>query len=386
MNGEKDISSLETGPLVAFTLGARSRIHDGFRIVGSHSDSPALKIKPRAKVELGYTMLGIEQYGSPVLAGWFDRELSIAGNAVVLDQDNKLETILVDFKKPLAYIPSLAIHLNRAVNDGIEINVQNHMSPILSQSTGDAAKVFDTILFESLKKTVPEKNIAAVTGFDLFCYDPGKSSYFGSDQEFISAPRLDNLLSCFTGLESIKNAGESTNTFFICANHEEIGSRSESGALGSFVSDIFERICKSSEDKSICLYNHSFLLSLDNAHAHHPHYQDKSDTSHEIRLNAGPVIKLNANQRYTSTSKTASIMRCLASESNIMTQDFVMRSDMPCGSTIGPLISSRLGIPAVDIGAPTWGMHAIREVTGTNDPYELYTLTSGFLNRETLYS
>ncbi|PIE64428.1 MAG: M18 family aminopeptidase [Desulfobacterales bacterium] len=374
-----------SGSLIAFSLGSETGCHDGFRIIGTHSDSPALKIKPHVKKENGYITLGVETYGSPVLAGWFDRPLSLAGNIVILNKENRLEEVLVDFRKPLLYIPSLAIHLNRTANDGITINVQNQLSPILTQSLDNPQESFFRRLYEMINSSSPDKPFANISSFDLYCYDPAKSALWGLDQEFINAPRLDNLLSCFVGREAIKNCPDTVNGLLICSNHEEVGSRSESGALGSFASDIFKRIYKDAETRAICL-NNSFLLSLDNAHAHHPLYPEKSDAAHEVQLNGGPVIKLNANQRYATSAKTAAIIRCLGSEAGIDIQDFVMRSDMACGSTIGPLTSSRLGIAAADVGAPTWGMHAIREVTGTRDPGDLYTLVHHFVNRKTLFS
>lgn len=372
------------GSLIAFTLGARTSIETGFRMIGAHTDSPCLQVKPHIRAnETPYVMLGVEKYGGALLHTWFDRELSLAGMVTCALADDRIENLLIDFKTPLLYIPNLAIHLNREANKGIEINVQEHLSPILGQGDGKDAPDFIEIITNQITKEHPETAISEMLGFDLFCYDPKKPDYFGYKNKFIAAPRLDNLLSCHVGLEAISRAEEKSNSLLLFANHEEIGSTSTSGALSNFVDLFFSRIIKDSEKKGICLHN-SFLMSLDNAHATHPNYKDKSDGDHIVLLNKGPVIKINAQQRYASSALTASSIRFIASECGVKTQDFVMRSDMTCGSTIGPLTAAKLGIDTVDVGVPTWGMHSIREVTGSDDPVLLYRLAANFLNRKSL--
>lgn len=375
---------IRDGALIAFTLGQSSSLSNGFRIIGAHTDSPCLQIKPNLRSSREpYLLAGIEKYGGALLNTWFDRELSLAGRVSCSLSGGALVSLLIDFKKPLLYIPSLAIHLNRKANEGQEINAQSDLSPILGQSVNKQLTDLKSIILDQVTQEHPGSIVESIFGFDLFCYDPNKPSVFGIDGEFLAAPRLDNLLSCHTGIEAICQAGEQTNSFLICTNHEEVGSTSSSGALGNFPDVVFSRIISDPEERAICLHN-SFLLSLDNAHATHPNFKDKSDDDHQILLNQGPVIKINASQRYSSTSLSASLFRLIASEVGLNTQDFVMRSDMACGSTIGPLTSAQLGISAVDIGAPTWGMHSIREVTGTRDPTYLYQATCHFLNRDTL--
>jgi aspartyl aminopeptidase len=350
-------------------------------MIGAHTDSPGLQLKPNLQSNSGpYTIGGVEKYGGAILHTWFDRELSIAGRAACLLSNGESVSLLVDLLEPVAYIPSLAIHFNREVNKNLEINVQTDMSPVIGQgNTGD----LEFLLLAALRNQYPGQDVNSVHGFDLFCYDPASSNYFGLDNEFIGAPRLDNLASCVIGLESIMHASDSSNTMLIFTNHEEIGSTSNSGALGNLADIVLTRICGDTEEKGICLHN-SYLMSLDNAHASHPNFSDKSDADHPIFLNGGPVVKLNANQRYSSNARTGAVFRILAAETEVPTQDFVMRSDMVCGSTIGPLSSSQLGVDGVDVGIPTWGMHSIREVTGSNDPYLLYQVVSHYLGRKSL--
>jgi len=375
---------IRNGSIIAFTLGINSAIENGFRMVGAHTDSPSLQIKPLQKKKTDpYLLFGVEKYGGALLSTWFDRELSLAGQAVIADSEKRQKIVSVDFKRPLLFIPSLAIHLNRDANKANEINVHNHMSPIYGQLLTEQVPNLHSLILDQINKQYPDLGAVELTGFDLFCYDISKSSYFGLNDEFIAAPRLDNLVSCFVGLKAITSVDKDTNTFLICCNHEEIGSRSESGALGNFPRSIVARLLSTPENQAICLHN-SFLLSLDNAHATHPNFLDKHDADHHVILNKGPVIKLNANQRYSSTALSASLIRKLCSSLKIDFQDFVMRSDLPCGSTIGPLTSSQLGVVGVDVGIPTWGMHSIREVTGRKDPELLYQLTQRFLNQPTL--
>ena len=378
----KKYFAIRNGSVIAFTIGKTKALTDGFRMIGAHTDNPSLQIKPNVREGTEpYLLLGVEKYGGPILHTWFDRNLSLAGRIALKTANGGFTSIPVDFKRPVVFIPSLAVHLNRKVNEGLEINVQEDLSPVISQSFANNSKDFKSFLFGEIQKRAPkETTVDDILGFDLFCYDTGKCTYFGMNNEFISAPRLDNLLSCFAGLEAIANASEETNSMLICTNHEEIGSRSESGALGSFLPDILSRLYNNNEERIIGQRN-SFLLSLDNAHATHPNFKTKSDPDHTVLLNGGPVVKLNASQRYSSTSLSASEIKLIAADINVPCQDFVMRSDMPCGSTIGPITSSELGISSVDVGAPTWGMHSIRESTGRNDPKDLVNLARAFINR-----
>ena len=380
---------IRNGSLIAFRCGEGSKLSDGFRIIGAHTDSPSLQLKPRIKAKnKGYFQIGVEKYGGALLHTWFDRELSLAGSVAAFDNQGAIKTCLLDFKKPLLYIPSLAIHLNREANEELKINVQNEMVPVLAQNRIKSEEQWQELLIEKLKEHYPETDFQSVIGFDLFCYDPSGPAYFGVADEFISAPRLDNLLSCFIGLQTMLDHAEGScqpNTMLIFTNHEEIGSTSSSGALGNFADMVLSRICADPDTAGRCRH-HSFLLSLDNAHATHPNFSEKSDPDHQVELNRGPVIKINSSQRYCTNAQSAALFRVICSEAGVEHQNFVMRSDMACGSTIGPLATAGLGLTGVDVGAPTWAMHAIRDVTGTLDPELLYRSANHFFKRDKLPS
>lgn len=378
----------DNGALCAFTLASQHNQKQGFRIMGAHTDSPSLQIKPLAgKASHSFFQLGVEVYGGPLLATWFDRDLSLAGRVVCATTEGALTTLLVDFKRPMAIIPSLAIHFDREANNGRAINSQKELAPILSQVTGDDSLNFSSILAEQIHKEYPDTKVATVLGFDLFCYDCQPPSFLGLGNEFITAGRLDNLLSCFVGysamIEALKDTKANNNRLLICNNHEEIGSITAAGAKGSFLHSILGRIMPDPITRDRALRG-SFLISMDNAHGVHPNFSDKSEPEHMPLLNHGPVIKTNASQHYATTSLSAAVYKTIAAEAGVATQDFVMRSDMSCGSTIGPHTAAILGIPTVDIGAPTLAMHSIREMTGSRDPFLLYRTINQFLSRERL--
>jgi aspartyl aminopeptidase len=370
----------ENCALVAFTLGSEEFPEKGFRIIGSHSDSPGLQIKPHADVKSApYLQLGVEIYGGPLLNPWFDRDLSLAGRVCCSDNSNNLLDYIIDFKRPLLTIPSLAIHFDREANNGRPIDKQKFLPPLLAQEISGQLPEFSQILREQIGQQYPESAIKEILGFDLFCYDHQKAGYIGINNDFITSSRLDNLLSCHVGMMAMCAAGTERNTLFICTNHEENGSTSTTGAHGSFIEDIFARILPAPETRQIALRN-SFFISIDNAHAVHPNFRDKSEPNHEVILNGGPVIKVNANQRYATNSRSASLFKIIASEAEIPVQEFVMRTDMACGSTIGPMTAAKLGVETIDIGAPTLSMHSIRELTGSTDPYMMFKVVRSFLS------
>lgn len=374
---------IRNGSLIAFTFNNVDFSQEGFRILGAHTDSPSLQLKPNPRLPVSpYFQFGVEKYGGALLNTWFDRELSLAGRVTVQSENGSPLSLLIDFKEPVLYIPSLAIHLDRKANEGREINAQTDICPVFAQSI-TSEEQWHTLLSERLSRLYPDIAWRSILGSDLFCYDCSPPQFFGLDKKFICGPRLDNLLSCFVGLQALLQHKDSANCMLIFTNHEEIGSTTSSGALSNFSSSVLSRICTSLENQAICM-NNSFFISLDNAHASHPNFVDKSDTDHQVILNHGPVIKINSSQRYCSNSRSGAIFRLLCSEVGIQTQDFVMRSDMLCGSTIGPLTSAELGIEGVDIGVPTWAMHSIREVTGAMDPELLYLAVHHFLNRDSL--
>jgi aspartyl aminopeptidase len=370
----------ENSATIAFTLGSEEESTDGFRMLGAHTDSPCLQIKPRPDVRTGsYHQLGVEVYGGCLLGSWFDRDLSLAGRVVCEMTDGKLAALLVNFNRPLLTIPSIAIHFNRDANTKNSIDRQEHLPPIIAQAIDEQLPDFRRLLLEQLKQEHPKAMIDKILAFDLFCYDFQGPVYIGINDDFISSARLDNLLSCLAGMTALAHADRSKNSFLFCANHEENGSTSATGAHGSFVNSVLERIVTDPESRRIMLSN-SFLISMDNAHAAHPNFMNKMDPAHEIHLNKGPVIKLNANQRYATNSLSAATYMHICKEAEIIPQEFVMRSDMPCGSTIGPITAARLGVKTIDIGAPSLAMHSIRELTGSSDPFLLYRTVVQFLS------
>jgi len=369
--------------LIAFRLRDGNSPENGFRMLATHSDSPGLQLKPRADRQSGrYLQLGVEVYGGPLLNTWFDRDLSLAGRICCTMADGGLQTLLVDFARPLLVIPSLALHFDRTANDNRSINAQTQLAPIIAQTLTDQLPAFRDILLEQLGRQYPDLQIADVAGFDLFCCDTQGPVFTGVNGEFISAGRLDNLLSCHVATMALTAADLSHNSLLFCANHEENGSVSSSGARGAFLDATLERLLPNPQSRRIALAR-SFLLSIDNAHAVHPNFKDLSEPQHEILLNGGPVIKINANQRYATNCVSASIFKRLAREAEAPLQEFVMRSDLPCGSTIGPLTAARIGVPTVDIGAATLAMHSIRELAGSRDPYLLYRAIHRFLTSAT---
>lgn len=373
----------EQSAIIAFTLGSDEEPEYGFRMLAAHTDSPCLQIKPRPEIKTAtYQQLGVEIYGGGLLGTWFDRDLSLAGRVVGATPDGTLAVRLLDFKRPLLTIPSIAIHFNREANNNNAIDRQKHLPPIIAQSIDKQFPEFRSLLIEQFQLEHPKAMIEEILTFDLFCYDFHGPSYLGMNNEFISSARLDNLLSCHAGMTALAQADRSKNSLLFCANHEENGSTSATGAHGSFIDSVLERILPVPEARNISL-SHSFLISMDNAHAAHPNYMDKIDSTHEIHLNKGPVIKLNANQRYATNSLSAAIYKLLCREVGILSQEFVMRSDMPCGSTIGPITAARLGVKTIDIGAPTLAMHSIRELTGSSDPFLLYRTIRQFLRSDT---
>lgn len=376
----KYVVSRDSGAIIAFKIGSNETLADGFRMIGGHTDSPCLQLKPNClKDNNDYIKLTAEIYGGPLLNTWFDRDLSIAGRILIETAEGVKEEVLIDFKKPILNIPSLAIHLNRDANGKKEIHRQKDLELLFSQKINDSLPDFDQILTAQISKQYLDTKPKQILSFDLFCYDTQAPSLFGLEDEFITAGRLDNQLSTFAGLRALIDTDDNHNCMLLSFNHEENGSTSSSGANGTFINSIFSRIYKTFESKEIGIAN-SFLLSIDNAHANHPNAPEKSDPSHGVKLNYGPVIKINANQRYASNALSVAIFKLIAQNAGLECQNFVMRNDMPCGSTIGPIIAANLGVSSVDIGAASLGMHSIRETTGSKDPFFMYQASVSFFN------
>ncbi len=362
--------------IIAFQLGSKPLLESGIRLVGAHTDSPCLRVKPQPELQRqGFWQLGVEVYGGALLAPWFDRDLSLAGR-VTFSRDGRIESRLIDFKAPIAVIPNLAIHLNREANQGWAINAQNELPPILAQIGGQESPDFRALLADQLAR---EHDLVAdvMLDYELSFYDTQPAAVVGLHQDFITGARLDNLLSCYAGLQALLKAGPEETCVLVCTDHEEVGSSSCCGADGPFLEQTLRRVLPEG-DAFVRIINRSLLISADNAHAVHPNYADKHDANHGPKLNAGPVIKVNSNQRYATSSETAGFFRHLCLAEEVPVQSFVTRSDMGCGSTIGPLTASQLGVRTVDIGLPTFAMHSIRELAGSHDLAHMVKVLTAF--------
>ncbi|MDP6291409.1 MAG: M18 family aminopeptidase [Arenicellales bacterium] len=370
--------------LCAFRIGNAPISETGLRIIGTHTDSPCLKVKPQPEFcREGILQLGVEVYGGALLAPWFDRDLSLAGRVTCKTDEGKSISVLIDFEKPIATIPSLAIHLNRDIHKNRSINPQKELVPLLCDLAGETEPDFRQMLADQARRQHPDTRIEAVIDFEISCYDTQPGQQVGLNGDYLASARLDNLLSCYAGLRSLLDADCDTTVLLICNDHEEVGSVSTAGAQGPLLRSTLERLCGTGESLIRAL-SHSLLVSTDNAHAVHPNYGDKHDPQHRPRLNGGPVIKFNANQRYATNSVTAAIFRDLCAKAKVPVQTIAMRSDMACGSTIGPITASTVGINTIDVGAPQLGMHSPRETTGWHDPAWLYLALKAFFEAPTL--
>ena len=369
--------------LIAFIFGRDNMVDSGIRLLGAHTDSPCLKVKPNAEIlKQGYLQLGVEVYGGVLLNPWFDRDLSLAGKVVYQDSSQVMHSCLLDFKNPVAVIPSLAIHLDREANKNRSINSQTDIAPVLMRlenATNNSQGILKEELIKQLKKQYQDIDITSIIDFELSFYDTQTASYIGLNKEFIASSRLDNLLSCYTGLQALLHADTKGTSLLCCSDHEEVGSASSSGAQGSFLKSVLERLSGSAEDLTRII-DQSLLISADNAHALHPNFADKHDANHGPLINNGPVIKINANQRYASNCETGAVFRVLAEQADIPVQNFVVRSDMGCGSTIGPITAAQIGIKTIDIGVPTFAMHSIRELCGSKDSWYLFKVLEQFFD------
>ena len=369
--------------IIAFIVGSQPAAATGLRLIGAHTDSPGLRLKPKpAEDAAGLVRLGVEVYGGPILATFADRDLSLAGRVNVRTPGG-FETRLVRFDQALLRLPNLAIHMNREVNEnGLKFNKQTEL-PLLLGISEDGTKAEARF----------RQPIAAALGvepgdlltWELNAYDTQKGTFWGVDCEFIANSQLDNLASCHAALSALLATHEPAATC-LCAffDHEEVGSESATGAGGSFVSDVISRLAASAgldgEDQRRMLAQ-SFFISTDMAHAWHPNFPAAYEPCHHALVNAGPVIKSNANHRYSTSADTAARFMAICEKAGVPCQQYAHRTDLGCGSTIGPIVAARLGIPSVDVGSPMWAMHSIRESAGVVDHgYMIATLTTAFSN------
>lgn len=351
--------------IIAFVIGSKAMAKAGFNLAASHIDSPSMKLKPDSiKTDKGVSRCGVEVYGGPIISTWIDRELSLAGK-VLIKTAKGLHSEFIDIKKPITIIPNAAIHLNREINKGFEYNKQRQLLAILSVKESSGNPLY-ALIAKHLKIKASE-----ICETELFLYDPNPAALIGIEGDMIAAQGLDNLAMTHAILSALLTVDKPQQTAVgIFYDHEEIGSQTPQGAFSSLLSEILERLClaqsASREDYYLALRN-SFLISSDMAHAYHPGYADKYDPDYAAYMNKGPVIKLNANHRYASTADSTARFIQLCEAAKVPYQKFLVRSDMPCGSTVGPIVAAQLGLEAVDIGNAIWAMHSIRETGGVLD-------------------
>ncbi|HRF30264.1 MAG: M18 family aminopeptidase [Azonexus sp.] len=367
--------------IIAFVVGSAALAESGLRIIGAHTDSPGLRIKPRPAEEVGgMVRLGVEVYGGPILATFADRDLSLAGRVHVRTPDG-FATRLVRFADPLLRLPNLAIHMNREVNEsGLKFNKQSEL-PLLLGVAEEGVKA-DARFRQPIAAALGVEPGDLLT-WELNAYDTQKGSLWGADREFIADSQLDNLASCHAALNALLATDQPAATC-LCAffDHEEVGSESAAGAGGSFIADVLARLAGNAgldgEDQRRMVAR-SFFISADMAHGWHPNFPAAYEPCHHALVNAGPVIKSNANQRYSTTGETAARFMALCARAGVPCQQYAHRTDLGCGSTIGPIVAARLGIPSVDVGSPMWAMHSIRESAGVLDHgYMIAALSAAF--------
>lgn len=358
--------------LFAFVPGTAPIAEAGFKLICAHSDSPSFRIKPNPEMlNEGILKLNTEVYGGPILYTWFDRPLSIAGR-VILKSDNPLQpqVRLVDFKRPILLIPHLAIHMNRSVNEGNPLSKQKDMLPVM-------AIVNDT--FEKgnhlLRLVAEELHVATgdILDFDLTLYDVQKGSLAGLNEEFISCGRIDDLGMVHAGMRALLDSDPCKQTKVLAVfDNEEVGSGTKQGAASPVLANILERVVKllggNSEDFYRAIAN-SFMISADMAHALHPNYPEKHDPTNHPKMGAGPVIKINANQKYLTDADSAAVFKTICQLADVPVQQFVNHSDIAGGSTLGNILTSQLDLRGVDMGNPMWGMHSVRETAAVADHY-----------------
>jgi len=358
--------------IILFIAGQKPLAETGFKIIGAHTDSPGLRIKPNAASSSdGLTRLGVEIYGGPILATFTDRDLSLAGRIAYKNDQDEIASMLVAFDQPLLRLPNLAIHMNRAVNEeGLKLQKQTELPLILSAS---AEEQLPQTYFSALLQQ--QSGIAAerILSWDLAVYDTQQGTFWGSESEFYADSQLDNLASCHAALQALLDvAVMQPDGTRVCAlfDHEEIGSESSKGADGSFLPDVLGRIALATatdgEDYARALAK-SFMISADMAHAYQPNFPNAYDPGHKVTVNKGPVIKINANHNYSSESVSAAMFADWCEQAGVPYQKYSHRCDLPCGSTIGPITSAKLGIRSIDVGNPMWAMHSIRESAGVLD-------------------
>ena len=375
--GGKYVVVRNDSSLIAFRIP--EKVTGGFLMAAAHSDSPTMKLRESAEVEsAGSLVLSVEPYGSIMYGTWMDRPLSVAGRLVV-EEEGRLCTKLVNVDRDLLVIPSLAIHMNRSVNDGLALKPNVDLRPLLG-TAGDKGK-FRAMLAEAAG--VKEESILSM---DLYLYPRMKATLIGADEQYVLSPRLDDLQCAFTCAEGFLQAGESGSVPVLCVfNNEEVGSSTLQGANSNYLDYVLQRISRAlgrTEEEHQMALAESFLVSADNAHAVHPNYPDRADVNEKVTVNGGVVVKFNANQKYCTDAVSAAVFRRICRMADAPCQTYSNRADMPGGGTLGNIGVTRVSVSAVDVGLPQLAMHASCEVAGTEDTENMVRIMETYFSCE----
>jgi aspartyl aminopeptidase len=374
------------GSLIAWSSEAAGSPATAFRVVGAHTDSPNLRIKPQPDVaRAGWQLLGVELYGGPLFNSWLDRDLGLSGRVAIRGSDG-VQIRLVTIDEPVLRVAQLAVHLDRGANEGSVLNPQEHLTPLWAVSTepGD---------FRGYLGAAVGADASDVLSWDVMTHDVQPSRRIGRDLDLIAAPRLDNLATSYAGVQALVYAADAVGRssvstrsasipVLVLFDHEEVGSQSERGAMSTLLPSVLERIVTSAgggrEDFYRALAG-TVVASGDMAHATHPNYPEKHEPQHQIAINGGPVLKTNVKLRYATDSVGAAAFITACDQAGVPMQHFVARGDMPCGSTVGPMTAALIGATTVDVGAPMLSMHSARELCGAKDPSMYAAALAAFL-------
>ena len=368
--GDKIYVTKNDSSIYAFHIGKQPIDESGFHIICAHCDSPTFRIKPSPEMVRGNMIsLNTEVYGGAILSTWFDRPLSLAGRVIIKGKDMMPpDTRLLHIKRPLLIIPNLAIHFNRQVNDGVKLNRQKDMLPVMGYVTDAFEK--DNLLLHLISKELGVEQ-GAIIDFDLYLYDTTPACLVGLHDEFISSGRLDDLSMCYAGLEALLAADESDATQVLAIfDNEETGSGTKQGAASPFLRNMLERLVLAQGGTQDDLYRaieKAFMVSADNAHAFHPNHADKADPTNHPRIGGGPVIKFNAAQKYASDADSAAVFAEICRQAGVPCQKFVNHSEIAGGSTLGNILAASIPLRGVDMGNPIWAMHSVRETGAVAD-------------------
>lgn len=384
--GGKYFLKKSSSTIIAFTVGEDFDVKNGFKIFGAHTDSPCFRIKPNPEIVTeNVVRLNTEVYGGPILSTWFDRPLSIAGRVIVKGENSFFpRTVKIKIDEPLLTIPNLAIHQNREVNNGVKIDKQNDVLPVISliNKNFEREGYLERVILE--KTGIKKEDII---DFDLYLYATEKGCLLGANEEFMSSPKIDNLASVYTGLIGLLEAEENQDriNIFVAFDNEEIGSATKQGADSNYLLNMLERISLAlglSRGDFLQMLESSYILSADAAHAAHPAHLGKTDPTNRGKINEGISIKISAKQKYTSDGYSIAVIKQLIEGTEIQIQPFVNESNELGGSTIGPISSTHLDIDGVDLGVPMLAMHSVRELCGIFDVFYLKELAKEFFSKE----